>query len=79
MIDDYATGRRMNPLEQLMFSAAVHDERLAARFEAFGTRNVDPRRFLPAAFPQAIGVHARRRLGLVVGRSCEAQSLHHAA
>jgi flavin-dependent dehydrogenase len=79
MIDDYATGRRMNLPERLLFSAAAYDHRLAARFEAFGTRNVDPRRFLPAIFPHAIAVHARRRLGIGGVPAPERQSSLHPA
>ncbi len=79
LIDDYATGRRMSPVERLMFSAAVHDEGLAARFEAFGTRNLDPRRFLPSAVPRALAVHARRRLRGSAARSKKAPTLQPAA
>jgi menaquinone-9 beta-reductase len=74
MIDGYASGRRMDLAERLLFSAAAYDERLAARFEVLGTRNVDPRRLLPAMLSRAIAVHARHRLSLFAGNSPEAQS-----
>jgi 2-polyprenyl-6-methoxyphenol hydroxylase-like FAD-dependent oxidoreductase len=79
MIDDYATGRRMNRMERLMFSAIASDRRLAAGFEAFGTRNVDPRRFLPATLPRVLAVHVRRRLRRAASPSQEAPSLQPAA
>ena len=71
-LDDYATGRRMNIPERLLFSAAAYDERVATRFEEFGTRNVDPRRFLPTIVPGVIAAHARHRLGGIATRSAEA-------
>lgn len=61
-IHDYATGRRMNAGERLVFSAAPGDVRLSSLFEQFGTRNVDPTRFLAQAVPRALAVHARRAL-----------------
>lgn len=61
-IHDYATGRRMNAGERLVFSAAPGDVRLSSLFERFGTRNVDPARFLAEAVPRALAVHARRAL-----------------
>lgn len=79
MIDDYATGRRMNRMERLMFSAVAYDQRLAAGFEAFGTRNADPRRFLPAMFPRALAVHVRHRLRRTASPSQEAPTLQPAA
>jgi hypothetical protein len=76
MIDDYATGRRMEPVERLLFSAVAYEPRLAAGFEAFGTRNVDPRRFLPVMLPRVLGVHLRRRVrGRAASPSEEAPSL----
>jgi len=70
MIYDYAGGRRMNLPERALFSAAARDERVAAIFEAFGTRNVGPARTLGRGMPLAALVHARvalRRRG--AGRS----------
>jgi len=62
----------MNIPERLLFSAAAYDERVATRFEAFGTRNIDPRRFLPTIVPSVIAAHARHRLGGIATRSPEA-------
>lgn len=63
LISGYATGRRMNAAERQIFATAARDPRLAARFEAFGTRNVDPRRFVAAAMPRIAASQARRTLG----------------
>lgn len=57
---DYARGRRFNASERLLFSAAVHDERVAAMFDAFGTRQIGPERAFPRMLPLALAVHARR-------------------
>ena len=40
MIHDYSTGRRFNPAERMMFSAAARDPKLAVRFDRFATRQV---------------------------------------
>jgi menaquinone-9 beta-reductase len=39
---DYASGRRFNPAERLLFSAAARDGRCADGFLAFGSRSVAP-------------------------------------
>jgi len=63
MILDYASGRKLNPGERMLFSAATtRDERLARTFEAFGSRNVGPLRAMPTLIPRAMLVHARRVL-----------------
>jgi 2-polyprenyl-6-methoxyphenol hydroxylase-like FAD-dependent oxidoreductase len=59
LMSDYATGRRLNPAERLLFSAAARDERLAARFERFGSRDVTPGRFMPGALARAAAVNLR--------------------
>jgi menaquinone-9 beta-reductase len=61
LIHDYSWGRKLNPMERLLFSAAVHDERVAQTFEAVGTRNVGPMWGL-AVVPRAALVNARRSL-----------------
>lgn len=61
-IHDYATGRRFNPAERLMFAAAARDPEAAALFDAFGTRQIRPSRMLPRMFPRAIGVNVRHAL-----------------
>lgn len=62
LINDYATGRPMNPMERLIFSAAARDERCATLFEEFGTREARPQRFMPRMLPRAIAVNARHAL-----------------
>ena len=42
MTSDYSTGRRFNPIERLLFSAAAKDGRVADEFAAFGGRSVRP-------------------------------------
>ncbi|MFP5388970.1 MAG: NAD(P)/FAD-dependent oxidoreductase [Thermoleophilia bacterium] len=59
LINEYASGRKMNPGERLIFSAAARDPRLAERFEAFGTRSIGPARFFATAIPRSIAVNAR--------------------
>jgi 2-polyprenyl-6-methoxyphenol hydroxylase-like FAD-dependent oxidoreductase len=61
-IHDYATGRRMTPMERLMFSAAARDPKAAAIFEAFGTRRIRPQQMLPRLLPRAVAVNARHAL-----------------
>lgn len=61
-INDYATGRRLSPGEKLIFSAAARDQRLAERFEAFGTRSIGPARFFATTIPRAIAVNTRHTL-----------------
>jgi 2-polyprenyl-6-methoxyphenol hydroxylase-like FAD-dependent oxidoreductase len=61
-IHDYATGRRMNPAERLLFSAAARDPRSAELVEALGTRRMRPQAVMPRALPRALAVNARRAL-----------------
>jgi 2-polyprenyl-6-methoxyphenol hydroxylase-like FAD-dependent oxidoreductase len=67
VIHDYASGRKFNPGERLLFSAAARDERVARVFEAFGSRNIGPTRMFATAVPLALASHARR--ALFAGRS----------
>lgn len=62
LINDYATGRRLNPMERLIFSAAVRDEKCARIFEGFGTRELRPQEAFPRLVPRAIAVNARHAL-----------------
>jgi menaquinone-9 beta-reductase len=62
MILDYASGRKQNAGERLMFSAATRDERLAATFEAFGSRNIGPVRMFASGIPRALLVNTRHTL-----------------
>lgn len=60
MIYDYAGGRKLNPGERFMFSAAASgDERLGRTFEAYGSRSIGPARMFASALPRAALVHAR--------------------
>jgi menaquinone-9 beta-reductase len=61
-IHDYANGRRLNPAERLMFSAAARDPKSAAVMDAFATRQIRPQEMLPRALPRAIAVNARHAL-----------------
>ena len=62
LINEYASGRKMQPGERLIFSAAARDPRLAERFEALGTRSIGPARFFATAIPRAIAVNTRHAL-----------------
>src|SRR3954447_12983868 len=61
-IHDYATGRKLNPAERLMFSAAARDPKMAARFDTFGTRQVRPQQAMPGLMARAVAVNARHAL-----------------
>jgi flavin-dependent dehydrogenase len=62
LMADFATGRRLNPMERLLFSAAARDEVMAGRMEAFGSRNVPVRKFLsPRNVARAAAVNVRHR------------------
>ncbi len=61
-IHDYANGRRLNPAERLMFSAAARDPKAAELIEAFGTRQIRPQEMLPRMVPRAIAVNTRHAL-----------------
>lgn len=61
-IHDYANGRRLNPLERLMFAAAARDPKSASVMDAFATRQIRPQEMLPRALPRAIAVNTRHAL-----------------
>ncbi len=61
-IHDYATGRRFNPAERMIWSAAARDPELALVLEAYGTRQIGPGQMLPRAFSRAIAVNTRHAL-----------------
>jgi flavin-dependent dehydrogenase len=64
MICDYSRLRDFNPIERLVFAAAVHDPATALHFHAFGTRSIGPSRFLaPGPLARAARVLATRRRG----------------
>jgi len=61
MTSDYSTGRRFNPMERMLFSAAAGDGRVADMFAAFGGRSVRPNdREFARLVGRAIKVNARR-------------------
>jgi menaquinone-9 beta-reductase len=62
VIVEYATGRKMNGGEKMLFAAAAHDERTARVFEAFGSRNIGPLRMFATGIPFAMFANARRSL-----------------
>lgn len=63
VMSDYASGRKMTPMEKLLFAAAARDDRLAERFERFGSRDVTPGRFMPGALVRAGAVNLRHAVG----------------
>jgi menaquinone-9 beta-reductase len=62
MIHDYSKGRRMQPGERLIFSAATRDQGVAKVFEQFGTRQIGPARMIATGTPRALVVNARHAL-----------------
>lgn len=63
LIRDYSSGRKLQPAERLLFSAAARDPGLAATMEAFGTRSVPARTVLsPRTLARAARINARHRL-----------------
>jgi 2-polyprenyl-6-methoxyphenol hydroxylase-like FAD-dependent oxidoreductase len=63
MIHDYATGRKLQPPERLIFSGAARDPRVAAIFDAFGTRQTGATRLIATGIPLAAIANARYALG----------------
>jgi 2-polyprenyl-6-methoxyphenol hydroxylase-like FAD-dependent oxidoreductase len=60
----YTSGRRFNPVERLMFSAAARDQGMADHVEAFASRRIPVRRFLgPGALARAAAVNVRHAYG----------------
>jgi 2-polyprenyl-6-methoxyphenol hydroxylase-like FAD-dependent oxidoreductase len=62
MIYDYTSGRKFSPVERLLFNSAIHDERLGAVMEAFGSRNIGPTEMLLRAVPMALRTTMRRSI-----------------
>jgi menaquinone-9 beta-reductase len=63
MIHDYATGRKLQPPERLLFSGAARDPRAAAIFDAFGTRQIGATRLIATGVPVAAIANLRYALG----------------
>jgi flavin-dependent dehydrogenase len=57
---DYATGRKLNGPERLLFSTATYDRRVGRVFEAFGSRNIGPVRMIATGMPLAAVARVRR-------------------
>jgi len=62
MMVSYATGRKLDPGERMLFSATARDEKLAVSFDAFGSRRIGPGRMLATTLPRAIMVNTRHAL-----------------
>lgn len=60
LIYDYAAGRKFQPGERLLFSAAAYDQRVSRVMEAFGTRCIGPARMLATGIPLALAARLRR-------------------
>lgn len=69
---DYATGRRFNAGERILYSAAARDAHAAHLFERFGTRQVGPGRAFAQLIPWALAVHARDALARRAAPAAEA-------
>jgi 2-polyprenyl-6-methoxyphenol hydroxylase-like FAD-dependent oxidoreductase len=63
MIHDYATGRKMQPPERLLFSGAARDPRAARVFDSFGARQIGAGRMMATGIPLAVAANARYALG----------------
>jgi 2-polyprenyl-6-methoxyphenol hydroxylase-like FAD-dependent oxidoreductase len=63
MIHDYATGRKMQPPERLLFSGAARDPRAARVFDSFGARQIGAGRMMATGIPLAVAANARHALG----------------
>jgi flavin-dependent dehydrogenase len=61
MIDDYATGRRWNVPERLLFSAATVDDRVGAVLGRYGTRMTGPQALLSPSLAARVAVAQVRR------------------
>ncbi|HEV7774138.1 MAG TPA: NAD(P)/FAD-dependent oxidoreductase [Conexibacter sp.] len=62
MMVQYATGRKFDPSERLLFAATARDEELVVRFDAFASRRIGPVRALATTVPRAILVNTRNAL-----------------
>jgi len=62
MIRDYSSGRKISPPERLLFAAACRDDKVAATFDKFATRQVGPAKTLAKTIPRSIYVNARHAM-----------------
>lgn len=63
LLEDFASGRRLNLGERLTMSAAGRDPQAAALFEALGTRRRQPHQIFLPLLGRSLAVHARRLAG----------------
>jgi 2-polyprenyl-6-methoxyphenol hydroxylase-like FAD-dependent oxidoreductase len=64
LMADYASGRRFNAIETLMYSGAARDPACAATLLAFGTRNIGPGEFLsPPSLARSAAANLAHRPG----------------
>ncbi|MFI5801423.1 NAD(P)/FAD-dependent oxidoreductase [Streptomyces sp. NPDC051561] len=62
MAVDFAKSRRFNPMEQLIFSAAARDARMARHTHRFASRLIGPLRFVnPVVLARASAINLRHR------------------
>jgi flavin-dependent dehydrogenase len=62
MIHDYASGRKLQTPERILFSGAARDPRVAAIFDAFGTRQIGATKLIAVGTPMAVLANARYAL-----------------
>jgi flavin-dependent dehydrogenase len=62
MIHDYATGRKLQTPERILFSGAARDPRVATIFDAFGTRQIGATKLIAVGTPMAVLANARYAL-----------------
>lgn len=61
-INDFSTGRRIQPPERFFFAAAARDEEVAVKFDALAARQTQPWRVIVTGLPRAIGANTRHGL-----------------
>ncbi|HEU5252006.1 MAG TPA: NAD(P)/FAD-dependent oxidoreductase [Solirubrobacterales bacterium] len=62
-IHDFATGRKLSPVERVMFATAARDRKAAALFEEIGTRHKTPPQLLLPMAGRVLAANARRLVG----------------
>jgi len=63
LIHDFATGRKLSPVERAMFATAARDRKAAALFEEIGTRWKSPPQLLAPMAARVIAANAGRLVG----------------
>jgi len=63
LIHDFATGRKLSPIERAMFSTAARDPKAAALIEEVGTRWKSPPRLILPMARRMVAANAGRLLG----------------